>query len=180
MEQYIQISKLNDFLYSPSSVYLHSIYEDFTGKVYKEKAQIEGTINHKNIDTGKYSTKKNIISGTSVYSKKYGIMGKIDVYDIEKGELIERKTKVKKMHQGYKIQLYAQYFCLKEMGYNPEWLFLRSLKDNKVYEIPIPGKYEERILMDLVNKIKNFKAEDLLKDKCDYYSGISIYSSLSW
>ncbi len=180
MEQYIQISKLNDFLYSPASVYLHSTYENFTGKIYKEKPQIEGSLNHRNVDEGRYSTRKKIFSGEYVYSEKFNLVGKIDIFDVEKNQLVERKTYIKKIHLGYKIQLWAQYFCLKEMGYSPEWLFLRSVKDNQVYEIPIPTKREEKILMELVQKIKNLKPEELLENHCDYYSQISIYGNLSW
>ena len=39
-----------------------------------------------------------------------------------------------------KYQLYAQYFCLREMGYEVEKLKLYSLDDNKVYEIPLPNE----------------------------------------
>ena len=105
MEQYIQISKLNDFLYSPASVYLHSVYEDFSGKFYKAKPQIEGTLNHEKIDSGNYSTKRKVLSGMTIYSEEFNLVGKIDIFDIEKGELIERKTKIKKVHQGYEVQL---------------------------------------------------------------------------
>jgi len=105
MEQYIQISKLNDFLYSPASVYLHSIYEDFTGKVYKQKPQIEGKLNHQNIDNKTYSTKKGILMDEYVYSEEFNLVGKIDTFDIETGELVERKTKINILHQGYKVQL---------------------------------------------------------------------------
>ncbi len=180
MEQYIQISKINDFLYSPASVYLHSIYEDFTGKVYKRKEQIEGSLNHQNIDMGNYSTRKNILSGITVYSEKYNLVGKIDIFDKDKGELIERKTKIKKIHQGYEYQLWAQYFCLKEMGYNPQKLFLHSLIDNRRYEIDLPDEWSLRPFELLIEKIKNFQPEELLKQKNDFYSEISIYGSLGW
>lgn len=180
MEQYIQISKINDFLYSPASVYLHSIYEDFTGKIYKEKEQVEGSINHQNIDKGLYSTRGDILSGISVYSEKYGIVGKIDIYDKEKKHLIERKTKIKKIHKGYKFQLFAQYFCLQEMGYKVDKLFLHSLKDNQRYEIFPPNDLEQMAFEALIKEIKSFKAEDLLENSCDYFSTISIYSPTAW
>ncbi len=180
MEQYIQISKINDFLYSPASVYLHSVYEDFSGKIYKKKEQIKGTLNHKNIDNKNYSTRKNIISGKTVYSEKYGLVGKIDIYDKDKKELVERKTKINKIYQGYIYQLYAQYFCLKEEGENPQKLFLHSLEDNKRYEIKIPNKIERKKFERLIEEIEKFNVEDLLKKDCDFHSQISIYSPLAW
>lgn len=180
MEQYIQISKINDFLYSPVSVYLHSFFEDFKEKLYKEKPQIIGTINHKNIDEGKYSSKKNILSGLSVYSNKYKIMGKIDIFNKDTKELIERKTKIKKIYKGYEIQLFAQYFCLKEMGYEVEKLFLHSLEDNKRYKIKIPTKKDQKEFSQIIKKIQNFNPEDLLKNSCDFNSRNSIYKTLSW
>lgn len=180
MEQYIQISKINDFLYSPASVYLHSIYEDFNGNVYKTEKQIVGLLNHQNIDQGKYSTRKDILSGLAVYSDKYKIMGKIDIYDRRNGFLIERKTRIKKIHQGYKYQLYGQYLCLKEMGENPKKLFLQSLEDNKRYITDIPNRKQIKEFESLIKKMTNFKAEDLLKERSDYLSRISIYSPISW
>ena len=95
MEEYIQISKINDFLYSPKSLYLHSVYESFDQDIYHEEPQKVGKLNHENIDQGKYSTAKKFLQGIPVYSEKYNIGGKIDIYDCEKKALIERKTKVK-------------------------------------------------------------------------------------
>ena len=66
------------------------------------------------------------------------------------------------------------------MGYNPKKLFLHSLKDNKRYEIDLPGEFGKQFLKNLVKKIKELKPEDLLKNNCDYYSQISIYGGLSW
>jgi CRISPR-associated exonuclease Cas4 len=73
-----------------------------------------------------------------VYSEKYGLVGKIDLYDRAEKTLIERKSKISFLHQGYTFQLYAQYFALEEMGFPVERLLLRSLVDNKRYEVPLP------------------------------------------
>lgn len=180
MEDYIQISKINDFLYSPASLYLHTFYEDFSGKLYKETPQIVGTINHKNIDDKKYSSRKDILSGECVYSEKYKIMGKIDIYDKSNKILIERKTRIKTIYKGYIYQLYAQYFCLKEMNEKIEKMFLHSLEDNKRYEIKIPNKKEELEFAKLIKTIREFDPKELLKNNCDFLSKISIYNPLSW
>ena len=64
MEQYIPVSLLNDFVYSPSSIYLHSIYQEFDQSIYKSRFQTNGTLNHTTIDNGKYSTSANTLQGT--------------------------------------------------------------------------------------------------------------------
>jgi CRISPR-associated protein Cas4 len=115
-ENYIQISKLNDFIFCPRSIYFHGIYEDKKESNYHRTPQINGKIKHEAIDYGRYSTAKNILQGIEIYSEKFGLIGKIDVYDNRKKELIERKAKIKKIYQGYLYQVYAQYFCLVEMG----------------------------------------------------------------
>ena len=97
MESYIQISKINDFLFCPRSVYLHSIYETFSTRTYHSNYQVAGKIAHKTIDTDTYSSEKKYLVGTSVTSEKYGITGKIDIYDKEKLMLIERKKTVKQI-----------------------------------------------------------------------------------
>ncbi len=84
MHDYIQISKINDFIFCPLSLYFHSVYESFDGRLYKAKAQIAGTIAHKTVDEKKASTHKNIIESMEVFSEEYGIIGKIDIYDEKK------------------------------------------------------------------------------------------------
>src|SRR3989338_8357855 len=96
MEHYIQISKLNDFVFCPRSVYLHSIYDSFTQKTYHRTPQLVGKIKHQTIDKKTYSTSKDILCGLEVYSEKYNLVGKIDIFYKKKGLLVERKTKVKK------------------------------------------------------------------------------------
>lgn len=162
MEPYIQISKINDFIFCPKSIYLHGIYENFSEKTYHDSPQNIGKINHQNIEERKYSTAKKFLQGIEIYCEKYNIAGKIDIYDSEKKELIERKTKIQKIYDGYKYQLYAQYFCLTEMGFKVKKLFLHSLTDNKRYEIPLPNEEEVRKFEEIIKKIKEF---DLFKNK---------------
>lgn len=164
MEQYIQISKINDFIFCPKSVFLHSIYEGFDESTYHDTPQIVGKINHENIDNGTYSTAKKFLQGLPVYSRQYNVMGKIDIYDSEKKYLIERKTKIKKIYDGYKYQLYAQYFSMKEMGYEIEKLFLHSLNDNKRYEIPLPDSKEINKFERVIRWMQKF---DILYDQVE-------------
>ena len=162
MEQYIQISKINDFIFCPKSVYLHKIYENFDQNTYHQEPQKVGKLNHENIDNGKYSTAKKFLQGMAVYCGKYEIAGKIDIYNTETKTLIERKTKIKKIYDGYKYQLYAQYFSLLEMGYEVKKIFIHSLNDNKRYEIQTPNKQEKENFENIIDRIHRF---DILKHK---------------
>lgn len=178
MEDYIQISKLNDFIFCPKSLYFHGIFENYSEKTYHEAPQTKGKIAHENIDKGKYSSLKKIMQGTDVYSDKLGLCGKIDIFDKETGELVERKYLIKKIYDGYIFQLYAQALCLNEMGYKVKKLFFHSLSDNKRYEIKFPDEDVEERLISLVSKINNYDIftdhEQINVKKCDN----CIYKSL--
>ncbi|MFH1551545.1 MAG: type V CRISPR-associated protein Cas4 [bacterium] len=171
MESYIQISKINDFIFCPYSLYYHSIYENFSAKIYHGSPQTKGKIKHENIDEGRYSTAKKFLQGIDVYSEKYGLCGKIDVYDKESKSLIERKNKVVKIYDGYKYQLYAQYFCLKEMGYAVEKMFIHSLSDNKRYEIELPAGEELEKFENTIEQMRDFNIEKVKiiknENKCE-------------
>lgn len=158
MENYILISYLNDFIFCPRSIYFHGLYGHLEQRTYQEKAQIEGRIAHQTIDNNKYSTRKNILQGLSVYSDRYRLNGRIDIFDETEGLLIERKKHIKTIYDGYIFQLYAQYHCLKEMNYNIKKLKLYSMDTNKSYPIPLPednpvmqNKFEK-----LIEQINNF------------------------
>lgn len=156
MEPSIQISKINDFVFCPKSLYFHSIYENFSEKTYHQSPQVKGKIKHESIDRKKYSTAKKYLQGLEVYSGKYNLTGKIDIYDRENKILIERKNKIAVIYDGYKYQLYAQYFCLAEMGYGVEQVFLYSITDNKKYKIDIPGKEETSKFENTLEAMRNF------------------------
>jgi hypothetical protein len=42
METYTPISKLNDFVFCPMSLYFHSFYENYSQKIYHQIFMIEG------------------------------------------------------------------------------------------------------------------------------------------
>ncbi len=179
METYIQISKINDFLYCPLSLYLHLSYEDFDQKNYHEVAQVAGKLAHENIDNQKYSSAKRYLQGLDVYCEKYGIAGKIDIYDQNEQALIERKNKIKHIYLGYKYQLYSEMFCMQEMGYMVKKLFLHSLLDNKRYKIPLPDRQEIAEFEKTLKKIKNFGPEEVAIHSCEHCQN-NIYSPLAW
>ena len=141
MDQYIRISSLNDFIFCPYSIYFHNLYENYEKQLYQDTPQINGMLNHSLIDSGNYSTSKDILQWTAVFSEK---------------SLIERKSHISEVYLGMKYQLYAQYFCLTEMGYEVEKLKLYSLDDNKVYEIPLPNEEEIRTFEAFLEEYKCF------------------------
>lgn len=171
MQSYIRISSLNDFIFCPKSIYFHTLYENLEDQVYKDTPQVRWTLNHARIDRGKYSTSKDILQWTAIFSEKYGLIGKLDCFHVSKKSLIERKTHISQVYLGMKYQVYAQYFCLIEMGYEVEKLKLYSLDDNKVYEIPIPNQEEVQDFEAFLEEYRAFDPRkttfEIQKDKCE-------------
>lgn len=182
MEENILITYFNDFIFCPLSIYYHRLYNNKDKNLYTGKKQIEGTIAHKSIDNKTYSTSKNILQGISVYSEEYKIIGKIDMYNKNTKTLTEKKNNILKIYDGYTYQLYAQYYCMIEMGYEIEKINLYSIKDNKNYNIPLPGNdiNKKTAFLKLLKEIKEFNIKDFKntnKVKCNncIYSNLCIY-----
>ena len=112
--------------------------------MYYGSAQLDGKAAHSAIDEQRYSTHKNILQGIDIYSNEYNLCGKIDLFDVEKGLLKERKKHIETIYDGYVFQLYAQCLCLREMGYSVKSLRFYSSDDNKVYPVQLP---EENTIM---------------------------------
>lgn len=179
MYPYIPISTINDFLYCPKSLYLHSVYQSFETNTYHDTPQTIGTIAHENIENGTYTTATHILQGLSVVSTRLGIKGKIDLYDTKNHWLIERKYRVKHIYLGFKYQLYAQMYCLIETGYPVKKLFIQSLSDNKRYEIPLPTPEEKQAFEETILQMKSFTPEDVQNHTCPHCEN-HIYDLLSW
>lgn len=176
MEEIILISYLNDFIYCPVSIYFHKLYGNLEKKLYQSEYQINGTNAHEAIDNKTYSTRKNILQSIDVYSDTYKIEGKIDTFNTDTGELVERKNKISTIYDGYIFQIYAQYYGLIEMGYAVKKLSLYSMSDNKKYDVKLPDddlkmklKFE-KLINDMHNfKIENYKQSNVEKcRKCIY------------
>lgn len=163
MENYITLSFLNDFVFCPRSIYYHQLYARYNDQYYKQTPQILGATAHQSIDDATYSTSKNILQGIEIYSEKYNIVGKIDVFDTQKGKLIERKRNIKTIYDGYIFQVYAQYFGLEEMGYVVNNIVIHDLIHNKNYDIPLPQN--DSIMLqkfeDIINKIQHYNLSDM-------------------
>ena len=158
MEPYITLSFLNDFIFCPRSIYFHQLYSGLNQELYKQKPQIAGEVAHNSIGGKSYSSRKNVLQDVEVFSEKYNICGKIDVFDCEAGKLTERKREIKTIYDGYVFQVYAQCHALREMGYTVNEIVIHDLVHNKNYPIPLP---EDDIKMQLkfdqlINDINNF------------------------
>lgn len=100
MDDYIKITYLNDFIFCPVSIYFHNLYGNMDKNSYQSELQLIGTAVHRSIDNHQYSNKNAVLQGTTVCSSKYNLVGKIDVFNIETGELVERKKKIKTIYDG--------------------------------------------------------------------------------
>ncbi len=169
----ILITELNDFIFCPVSIYFHKLYGNMETRLYQSSDQINGTAAHKVVDTKKYTDKKSVLMSLDVYCEKYGLTGKIDIFDIEKGMLRERKKRVKSIYDGYVFQIYAQYYSLIEMGYRVDLLEIYSMDDHKSYPIPLPSQDKEMQLKfeKVINDIRNFNIETFYqtnRKKCEH------------
>lgn len=79
MEDLILISNLNDFIFCPASIYFHGLYGGADKLTYQSAYQINGTKAHENVDAGKYSTRKSIITALDVYSQEYGLVQRCNI-----------------------------------------------------------------------------------------------------
>ncbi len=176
MENPIAITTLNDFIFCPASIYFHGLFGDSEKITYQSEYQLNGTAAHKAVDSGGYSSYKNILQGLAVYSAEYGLYGKIDIYNTRTNVLTERKKKIVKIYDGYVFQLYAQYFALKEMGFAVKKIELYSMDDNKKYPIEHPESSAEMYnkFLAVLRNIREFDLSAFVQDntqkcmKCIY------------
>lgn len=176
MDDAIIISNLNDFIFCPVSIYFHNLYGNRSTITYQDAAQINGSNAHESVDSGTYSTRKNIITSLDVYCEKYNLIGKIDIYDSNKKTLTERKRQIKQIYDGYVFQLYAQYFAMCEMGYDVRKIQFHSMVDNKTYSVKLPQddlnmfkKFEETVENIKHFSVRNFQQQNIEKCKnCIY------------
>lgn len=171
MEEPIPATCLNDFIFCPASIYFHRMYDGMNVRTFQNKSQINGSAAHETIDNNCYSTSRVILTSLEVYSEEYMLICKIDVYNENTKTLIERKKKIQRIYNGYIFQLYAQYFCMKEMGYDVKRLQLYSMDDNKKYNISLPEDTPEMLekFKDVINRIISFDMETFIQtnpEKC--------------
>ncbi len=139
MEYYIPISTLNDFIFCPYSIYLHNVYMETDEGLYHATPQTRGKIAHETIDNKKASNRVEDLQALPIISEEYGLMGKIDIYKGKEHKLIERKYQLKNIYQGQIYQLWAQYLCMKEMGFDVKEIAFYVISTNKMIPIDLPN-----------------------------------------
>lgn len=179
MESYIPISFLNDFIFCPRSIYFHNLHAPFKKQLYHAAPQAKGLVAHRAIDEKTYSHSKDWLIGINVYSEVHGLCGKIDLYNKKNKVLRERKRKITTIYDGYYLQVYAQYICLIEMGYEVDTIELYDSSHNKTHAIPLPKDYPSMMdrLTDTIQMLRSFRLNDPFSpnpDKCK----ACIYSAL--
>lgn len=156
MEDYISISTLNDFIFCPYSIYLHNVYMGGDEELVHATPQTKGKAVHEAIDEKKYSSRKDEITSLSVYSNELGIIGKIDLYKGKEKLLVERKYQLNTIYQGQIYQLWAQYFCMKEMGYEIERLAFYAISTNQTFPVAVPTEEDKKELHAFIRRFKEY------------------------
>lgn len=169
MIEYIPISNLNDFTFCPYSIYLHNVYMSTDEEVYHATPQIRGSIAHHATDTKTASTRRDDIQALAVYSERFHLMGKIDIYKRSQKKLIERKYQLRKVFRGQIYQLWAQYFCLREMGYEIEELAFYEISTKRMHPIPLPTPDDETAFEAFIQQFLRYDPSheiDVNPNKC--------------
>lgn len=176
-EEYISISTLNDFIFCPYSIYLHNVYLESDEGVYHATPQTRGRIAHESVDEKRASNRKDELQSLPIISHTYGLMGKIDIYRGREKKIIERKFQLKNIYQGQIYQLWAQYLCMIEMGYEVESLAFYEISSNKMIPIEPPAGEQLSQFRQFINSYRAYDPSEPLiqnKNKCIH----CIYCSL--
>lgn len=156
-DNFINITALNDFLFCPYSIYLHNAFMDMDGDVFVAAPQVKGKAAHKEIDSRTFSMSENDVQSLKVYSNELGLMGVIDLYRKDEKHLVELKTRVgDSLFLGQKAQLWAQYYCLSEMGYKVERISVYEKSTGIFHDVKIPDNDDKQVLTDLIRKFREF------------------------
>ena len=175
MEDYISISTLNDFIFCPYSIYLHNVYMDTDEGLYHATPQIRGRIVHETVDNKKASNRADDLQSLPVISEEYGLMGKIDIYKGKDHKLIERKYQLKNIYQGQIYQLWAQYLCMLEMGYDVRAIAFYEISTNKMIPIELPNQEQLDEFRRFIEKYINKCRHCVYCSICDKMEGENVY-----
>lgn len=145
--------------------------------LYHAKPQTRGKMAHKTVDNKTASNRRDDLLSLPVYSVRYKLMGKVDVYRKREKLLIERKYQLKQIFQGQIYQLWAQYFCLQEMGYEVEQMAFYEISTNKMIPISLPDREDVAQFTAFIENFHRFNPADVIHvnpNKCQH----CIYSNL--
>lgn len=150
---------------------------DTDEELFHATPQVRGKLEHESVDKKTASTRKNDLMNLPVFSEKYGLVGKIDIYKGDQQHLIEKKYQLKNIYQGQIYQLWAQMFCLEEMGYSVKRLSLYETSTNKSIPIELPNENDVRKFAEFIEKYHHYSPDepiDVNVNKCRH----CIYCSL--
>lgn len=128
--------------------------------IFHATPQTRGKEAHGTIDNKSASTKKTDLISLPVCSEHLGIMGKIDIYKGDQKLLVERKYQLNHIFRGQIYQLWAQYFCMAEMGFEVERMALYEISTNKMIPVGVPGCREREELESFIHKFKTYNPLD--------------------
>lgn len=137
--------------------------------LYHATPQTMGKVAHDVVDSKRYSSRKKDLLSLPVWSDSLGIMGKIDIYKGLEEHIIERKYQLKQIYRGQLYQLWGQYFCMTEMGYNVKRISFYEIKTRKLFPQPIPGIQERQELERFIESFKSYHPSDIIQinpNKC--------------
>lgn len=182
MEETLSMTNLNDFLFCPRSLYYGNIFRRSSNPGgFQQTPQKVGLATHQTIDSSTYSSRKGVLQGTMVYCERFGLLGRVDVYDPATKTITERKHSVSALWEGFRLQLYAQYFALCEMGLTVERLRIHSYKDNRTYDVPLPSEKDVARFEQVLSDMRKYRLEDtfapnprkcancIYRELCDLY-----------
>lgn len=181
-EDYISISTLNDFIFCPYSIYLHNVYMESDEGLYHAAPQTRGRNAHESVDGKKASNRVGDLQSLPVQSEKYRLMGKIDIYRGKEKKLIERKYQLKNIYQGQIYQLWAQYLCMKEMGYDVQSLAFYEISTNKMIPVGLPTKEQLAHFETFLRNYQRYDPEQAItinNNKCKHCIYCSICDKAS-
>ena len=139
--------------------------------LYHATPQTRGRIAHESVDTKTASNKKTDLQSLPVYSAKFKLMGKVDIFKQKEKLLIERKYNLKQIFQGQIYQLWAQYLCLQEMGYEVEQIAFYETSTNKTIPIRLPTEKDIQDFESFIRGFRRFNPTDKLHtnpNKCKH------------
>lgn len=139
--------------------------------LYHATPQTRGKIAHEATDNKTSSNRQSDLLSLPVYSTRYKLMGKVDMYRKREKLLIERKYQLKNIYQGQIYQLWAQYFCLLEMGYEVEQIAFYEISTNKMIPVSLPNENDIKQFTTFVENFHQFNPADTIpvnSNKCKH------------
>jgi CRISPR-associated protein Cas4 len=124
--------------------------------LYHAVPQTRGKEAHESVDKKTGSSRRSDLFALTVCSNELGVMGKIDLYKQTSKTLIERKYQLKQIFRGQIYQLWAQYFCMIEMGYDVSALAFYEISTNKMIPVDLPGEAGKSELKNFIHRFKTY------------------------